>query len=148
MEVILQNPAQAHKAINQVWFYAKPNIMAGRKMIVRVVDFEEDKTTQQRRYYHGYILTEIARQAKVNGEKYAMETWKEHFRKTYLGSKRIKIIDPMTGKKSWRLERISTERLGVRGYNRLIEMVTAFATTELGVVFGETLESWTEENTV
>lgn len=148
MEFYLQTPAQAHRAINDIWHYAKPNVMAGRKLIVRVVDFEEDKTTQQRRYYHGYILTEIARQAKVNGEKYAMETWKEHFRKTYLGSKRKKIIDPMTSKKSWRLERISTESLGVKGYNRLIEMVTAFACTELGVIFSETLESWTEENTV
>lgn len=148
MEFFLQTPSQAHRAISQLWHYAKPNIMAGRKLIVRVVDFEEDKTTQQRRYYHGYILTEIARQAKVNGQTFQMESWKEFFRNKYLGSKRIKIINPMTGKKSWRLERISTERLGVKGYNRLIEMVTAFGATELGVVFGETLESWSEENTV
>lgn len=148
MEFYLQSPTQAHQAISQLWHYAKPNVIAGRKLIVRVVDFEEDKTTQQRRYYHGYVLTEIAKQARVSGEKYAMETWKEHFRKTYLGSKRKKVIDPMTGKKSWRLERISTESLGVKGYNMLIEKVTAFAATELGVVFGETLESWADENTV
>lgn len=148
MEFYLQTPTQAHRAINDIWHYAKPNVMAGRKLIVRVVDFEEDKTTQQRRYYHGYILKQIAKQAVVQGVKHDMPVWKEHFRKTYLGSKRKKFVDPITGKKYWRLERISTESLGVKGYNRLIEMVTAFATQELGVLFGETLESWTEENTV
>ena len=148
MEALLYNPTQAREVISQAWNVAKPNLLAGRKMVIRLVDYEEAKTEQQRKYYHGYILTEITRQAKVDGNKYAFEVWKEHFRKTYLGSKRKKIIDPMTGKKSWRLERISTESLGVKGYNMLIEKVTAFACTELGVVFNETFESYTEENSL
>ncbi len=148
METLLYNPAQAHQALNQAWHFIKPNLMAGRKMVLQVVDYEEKMTTQQRKYYHGYILLEISKQAKVDGNQYSLEVWKEHFRKTYLGSKRKKVVDPLTGKKSWRLERISSESLGVKGYNLLIERVTAFACTDLGVVLNETLESWTEENTL
>ena len=43
--------------------------------------------------------------------------------------------NPMTGKRVRRRERISSEDLGVRAYNALIERVTAFAVTELGVEF-------------
>lgn len=148
MEIVLSTPAQAYEAINYIWKFAKPNVVAGRKMIVRVVDYEEDKTSAQRRFYHGYILTQVAIQARVDGQKFSMETWKEHFRESYLGSKKRRKVNPMTGEESWFLERVSTESLGVRKYNKLIEMVTAFATQELGVVFGETLESWSEYNTV
>lgn len=146
MEFYLQNPAQAHQAINAIWHYAKPNVMAGRKLIVRVVDYEEDKTTQQRRYYHGFILTEIAKQARIDGKQYPMPVWKEHFRATYLGDKVATEVNPMNGVETKRLVRVSTEDLKVKGYNILIEQVTAFAVTELNVIFDKSFETWLEEN--
>lgn len=148
IEIILYNPIQAHKVIADAWHLVKPELMSGNKVIFKVGDYEEHITTLQRKYYHGYILKEIARQAEVNGQNFNLETWKEHFRKTYLGVKRIKFVDPMTGRKKWRNERVSSEDLGVKRYNILIEKVTAFATTDLGVNFDETFESWTEENSV
>jgi NinB protein len=148
MQVILNDPAQAHKVIQKLWVDAKTNLLAGRKQVLEMRDFEDTMTDKQRRYYHGYILTEIARQARVEGVQHAMPIWKEHFRKTYLGKKRVRDINPITGKKSYRWERVSTEGLGVKGYNELIDRVTAFATMELNVNFYEDFDIWTAEKGV
>jgi len=53
----------------------------------------------------------------------------------------------MTGKKSRRHVRISTEDLGIRKYAELIERVTAFAVTELGVTFSADMDEWTDPET-
>ncbi|MFN3077634.1 MAG: hypothetical protein ABT940_12270 [Alphaproteobacteria bacterium] len=54
-------------------------------------------------------------------------------------------INPMTGIETKRAVRISSESLGVKGYNQLIEQVTAFAATELGVIFDKDFAQWCEE---
>jgi len=145
---MLIDPVQAHKVLQaQVWPGIKTNLIAGRKLVLEVKDYEEAKTEKQRRYYHGYTLTEIARQARANGEAYPMPVWKEYFRAKYLGTKRKTHKDPMTGRKVWRSERVSTEHLGVKAYNKLIEQVTAFAVTELGVVFDQSPETWIDPET-
>ena len=56
-------------------------------------------TDQQRRYYHGYVLTVIAQRASVGGKRYPLHVWKEHYRNEFLGFKTKTEIDPMTGKK-------------------------------------------------
>ena len=38
--------------------------------------------------------------------------------------------------------RVSTEDLGVKGYSQLIDRVSAFAATELGVTFPATFQQW------
>jgi len=58
-------------------------------------------------------------------------------RAEFLGFKTVTHKNPITGKKARRRERVSTEHLGVKGYAEYIERVTAFAATELGVVFSE-----------
>lgn len=145
-ELILTCPQQAHTALKDAWKYIKPNLFGGRKLILKVVDYEEEKTAQQRRYLHGYIYTEIAKQAVVGGQKFNLATWKEHFRSVFLGDEVIEVLNPMIGVITKQAVRVSTESLGVRGYNKLIEQVTAFASTELGVRFDESFESWVEEN--
>jgi hypothetical protein len=132
------NPQQAHAAMMaHVWPWVKSHTMAERPVVLEARLHEDVKSDQQRRYYHGVILTEIAKQATVNGQKFPMAVWKEHFRSEYLGFKTVTSINPMTGKKHRRRVRVSTEDLGVKGYNKLIERVTAFAVTELGVQFPE-----------
>lgn len=39
-------------------------------------------------------------------------------------------------------QRVSTEDLGVKGYSQLIDRVSAFAATELGVTFPATFQQW------
>lgn len=115
--------------------------MAGNRIALECRFAEDAKTDQQRKYYHGVILDQIAKQAVVNGQKFPLAVWKEHFRVLYLGYRSLTYTNPMTGKKSRRRVRKSTEDLGVKGYNVLIEKVTAFAATELGVVFDRAAEN-------
>lgn len=96
---------------------------------------EDAKTDRQRRYYHGVVLKTIAQQARPNGEQHALAVWKEYFRAEYLGYKTVTTKNPITGKKIRRRVRVSTEDLGVKGYSQLIDRVSAFAATELGVTF-------------
>lgn len=143
--LILHEPVQAHTLITKtLWPHCKAMLMAGHKMAIEVRRAEDVKTDKQRRYYHGYVLLTIARQAEVNGQKFDLKTWKEHFRAEYLGFKVRTVKNPITGKKVRRRERVSTEDLGIKGYSQLIERVTAFAATTLGVEF---YEEWTDPET-
>lgn len=138
LALTLFNPVQAHQAMTaQLWPQIKALTTAGQRLMLTLVDAEDAKSAKQRRFYHGVILTEIAQKASINGQKFPMAVWKEHFRKTYLADKRKVCTDPLTGKKSKRRIRVSTEGLSVKQYASLIERVTAFAVTELGVTFSE-----------
>jgi hypothetical protein len=133
---VMHNPQQGHEVLTKaLWPQCKAQLIAGTKLSIEVRPYEEALTEKQRGYYHGVILTEIAQQVKVNGQKFNMPTWKEYFRDKYLGVKRKVFTDPFTGRKVRRSIRVSSEDLGLKGYNRLITLVTAFATTELGVEF-------------
>ena len=137
------NPVQAgqhFKATVAPW--CKSMWAAGHRLVVEVRLHEDVKTEKQRRYYHGVVLKTIAQQAKPNGETYPLAVWKEHFRAEYLGHKVITTKNPITGKKVRRRKRVSTEELGVKGYSQLIDRVSAFAATELGVEFPATYAQW------
>lgn len=146
IEVSLHEPTQAYKEFAKMWHECKALLIAGRKQVLRLEDFEETLTAKQRRYYHGFVLTEIAKQATVDGKKYSMPVWKEHLRATYLGDKVVTEVNPMTGVETKRTVRVSTEDLKVKGYNLLIEQVTAFAVTELNVTFDKNFDEWLVEN--
>lgn len=142
----LREPQQAHATLSgQLWPWAKSMLMAGHRLDVEVRLHEDAKTDQQRKYYHGVILTVIAESARPNGEKYPMPIWKEYFRDKFLGFNTQTCVNPLTGKKSRRRVRKSTEDLGIKAYNLLIEQVTAFACTELGVQFPARIDPETGE---
>lgn len=137
------NPTQAGENFRSVIApWCKQMWAAGHRLHVHVSLYDDAKTDRQRRYYHGVVLKSIAEQAKPNGTSYPLAVWKEYFRDKHLGFKRVTFTDPLSGKKSRRRVRLSTEDLGVRRYSQLIEQVTAFAVTELGVRFPSTYEEW------
>lgn len=139
------NPVEAHKGVvGQVWQQIKALAVAGHATVVEVRTAEDVKTDKQRRYLHGYVLLNIAKQAVVNGQKFDMRVWKEHLRAEFLGHKTVTYRNPITGKKVRRRERVSTESLGVKGYAEYIDRVTAYAATELGVEFRE---EWVDPET-
>ena len=115
---------------------------AGRQVEAEFRLHEDAKTDRQRAYYHGVVLKTIAAQARPHGQQFPLQVWKEHFRAEYLGHKTVTTKNPMTGKKVRRRQRVSTEDLGVKGYSQLIDRVTAFAATELGVTFPATFGQW------
>ena len=116
--------------------------MAGARLQLELRLAEDAKTDRQRAYYHGVVLKTIADQARPNGDRFPLAIWKEHFRAEYLGFKTVTTRNPITGKKVRRRHRVSTEDLGVKGYSQLIDRVSAFAATELGVSFPATFDQW------
>lgn len=138
LQVLCFEPVQSNQVLKKVvWPWLKSQTMAGNRITLECRLTEDAKTDAQRRFYHGIILKQIAQQAVVNGQKFPLAVWKEHFRNEYLGFRTVTYTNPMTGKKSRRRVRKSSEDLGVKGYAHLIEKVTAFAVTELSVQFAE-----------
>lgn len=138
LHIVLHNPAtlegQARNAITKMLFpFCESLWQRGIDAVSLTAEPQEDAlTTAQRAYYH-IALQFIADHAVTNGQKFPMPVWKEFFRDKFLGFKVRKILDPMTGKKSRRRIRISSEDLGVQGYARLIEKTIAFASTDLAL---------------
>ena len=141
--ILLHNPQQAHALISEaLWPKIKSHLMAGARLQLELRLAEDAKTDRQRAYYHGVVLKTIADQARPNGDRFPLAIWKEHFRAEYLGFKTVTTRNPITGKKVRRRHRVSTEDLGVKGYSQLIDRVSAFAATELGVSFPATFDQW------
>ena len=143
LTVILRNAEQAAMAIRNVAAPKCREIWATGQLVEATFRTQEDaKTDRQRAYYHGVVLKTIAQQARPNGEQHALAVWKEYFRAEYLGYKTVTTKNPLTGKKVRRRVRVSTEDLGVKGYSQLIDRVSAFAATDLGVTFPATFQQW------
>lgn len=145
-EITLHTPDQAHGALAKLWLTIKNELLAGRKQVIILQDYQDKLSTQQRKYYHGFVLNEVAKQASVQGRHYGLQIWKEHFRDKYLGDEIVTEINPMTGIETKRTKRKSSEDLKVPEYNILIEQVTAFASNDLNVNFYQDFDSWLADN--
>lgn len=112
----------------------------GRELAMEIRLLDDAITEAQRGYLHGVVLTEIAAFARANGgQQFPMKVWKEYFRERLLPDRRLTSVNPMTGKKTRRRVRVSTEDLGVRRLAKYIDEVIAIAATELGVQVSEPL---------
>lgn len=135
-QILCINQVQAHLAITKtIWPEIKAQTTAGNRMVLEIRLADDAKSDEQRKYYHGIVLLEISKQARPGGTQFSLQVWKEYFRDLYLGTKTQTFTNPMTGRKSRRRIRKSTEDLSLKGYTKLIEQVTAYAVTELGVQF-------------
>ena len=144
ISIILVNPTQAHESLQRVWLRIKAELMAGNKQVLTLHGFDEVMSHQQRKYLHGFVLTEIAKQAVIDGRKFSMQAFKEHYRKLFLGDKVVEVIDIKTGASKKELQRVSTESLGDKKMNEYIEKVCADAANEFGVVFGMGFDEWAQ----
>jgi hypothetical protein len=135
-------PAAQQSFKSTVLPWCRAQWFAGHRLTIEIRLHEDALTDRQRAYYHGVILKQIAMQARPNGQSFPLDVWKEHFRAQHLGFKTVTTKNPLTGKKVRRRVRVSTEDLGVKRYSHLIECVTAFAVTELGVRFPCDFAQW------
>lgn len=135
----LHSEEQGTAAMRAAWPWALDQLRQGRALVAEYRLLDDDITARQRGYLHAVVLTEISRFARVNGQQFPMKVWKEHFRSEFLGFEVITCVNPMTGRKSRRRVRVSTEDLGVRGMAEYIDRVIAFAATDLGVQVSEPL---------
>lgn len=135
----LHNEEQAKAAMRAAWPWAREQLRQGRPLVAEYRLLDDAITNAQRGYLHAVVLTEIAAHARVGGRQFDMKTWKEHFRSEFLGFEVVTWVNPITGRKTRRRVRKSTEDLGVRGMANYIDRVCAFAATELGVTVSEPL---------
>jgi hypothetical protein len=138
--VELCTPEQAREALRAGALpWIGEQLKQGRELVGEFRLLDDAITQEQRAYLHAVVLTEIAQFARPNGQQFPMKVWKEHFRQEFLGFKVVSTVNPLTGRKSRRRVRVSTEDLGVRGMANYIDRVIAFAATELGVTVSEPL---------
>lgn len=137
----LRSPNQAREVLRtRTLPWIGEQLGQGRELVLEVKLLDDDITERQRGYLHGVVLTEIALYGRANGgTQFPMKAWKEYFRQRLLPDRRVTAVNPMTGRKSRRRVRVSTEDLGVRRLAKYIEEVIAIAAMELGVVVSEPL---------
>lgn len=95
----------------------------------------EDITAKQRGFLHAAVFPQIAAQVVVNGDRFAPEIWKEHYRRLFLPDKWVTRRLPGAKRATPLRVRVSTEDLGAKGYSEHIDKVIAHAVTEFGVAF-------------
>jgi hypothetical protein len=115
---------------------------AGRRVAWTLEEEEDAIYHSNRKFFHGYVLGQISEQVRdLEGRKHPIDTWKLYYTEKFLGHKWNTYVNPYTGKKTRRKERISTEDIGNDKYKKFTEQVMADAATELNVVF-EDYEVW------
>lgn len=137
--VELREPTQAREALARGALpWVGEQLAMGREIVAEFRLLEDAITEAQRGYLHAVVLTEIALGLVIDGRRSSMKTWKEHLRREFLPDKRVTHVNPITGRKSYRRVRQSTEDLGVGGMADYIDKCSAFA-AEYGIQISEPL---------
>jgi hypothetical protein len=106
---------------------AGPHAKSGHPLAVTVAEHKKRRSDEQNRLFHA-LLNTIAESASVEGRQYPAEVWKEQIRRRFIGTEEIDLPD------GTRIERgISTASLNVAEFSKLVEVVQAWATTELNI---------------
>ena len=79
-----------------------------------------------RRYWGRGVLSQIAEQATINGNKFSAEAWHEQFKRMFIGVEELP-NGQVIGK--------SSAKLGKKRFCDFCSEVEAYAATELGVFF-------------
>ena len=87
----LHEPAQAHKAFDYAWRWAKAMLMAGHRLTLTLAP-EKRSDAQNRRLWA--MLRDISQQVVWHGEKLSDEEWKHVFT---AGLKRQKVVPGLDG---------------------------------------------------
>ena len=102
---------------------------AGKPLAVSVQPHRDKRTIEQNKKLHA-MIRDIAEQAWIDGRQFCEDAWKEIIRRKFIGTEEIDLPGGA------RMERgISTTTLDIEQCAKLITMVEAWATTELGVEF-------------
>ena len=74
----LHNPEQARAVLaRQALPWVGEQLKQGRELVAEFRLLDDDITDKQRAYLNGVVLKEIALYARVDGQQFAMEVWKE-----------------------------------------------------------------------
>ena len=126
LTIELFNKQQAWAAIKTQLFPFLSNVMqAGGRWVLTVSRMKRTKK-QNKRYWGGGVLKQIADQAVVSGKMYSSETWHELFKRKFIGTEELPNGE-LIGKSSTDLSTVE--------FSEFCDRVEAYAASELGVVF-------------
>lgn len=124
---VLRNPDAAHDLIAFLKANAGAAAADKKPLTVTVDTYKTIRSTDQNKLFHA-ILKGISEQAVLDGKQYEVEVWKEICRVKFVGTEELTLPD------GTRIERgISTKNLSVGEFSNLIEIVRAWAATDLNI---------------
>lgn len=126
LTIDLFNRKQAWVDIQSKLFPFLRDVLQGGATWVLTVSRRKRTPAQNRRYWGGGVLAQIAAQAVVNGRMYSAETWHEQFKRQFIG-----VVELPNGQV---IGKSSTD-LTTTEFCTFCDQVEAFAATELGVRF-------------
>ena len=127
---------QAHAAAQRAYAHAQAMLANGETPRIACGPSVEPVSVKQRGLLHKGILPQIAAQARINGERFTEDVWKEFFRRMFVGANgwRWQVMRLPGQKRATPARfRVSTEELGRRDYAEFLDKVIAYASTELNV---------------
>lgn len=133
LHVYAPDAVAAHQACVAGWSLAKQLTGQGLPVEVMVRQAEDQRSLRANRFYWGFVLKTIARQAVIGGQRYAAEAWHELFKRQFLGYEIKKATVAGRRKKLVTRTLRSTSKLSVRQFVKYLEQILAYAATDLGV---------------
>ena len=126
LTIELFNKQQAWAVIKTQLFPFLSNVMqAGGRWVLTVSRMKRTKK-QNKRYWGGGVLKQIADQAVVNGKQFSADVWHEFAKRKFLG-----VIELPDGG----VVSVSSTNLTTEEFSDYCSKVEAWAASELGVVF-------------
>ena len=126
LEIELHSRQQAWAIIQSQLFPFLKSVMQGSGRYVLTVARRKRTKPQNRRYWGGGVLAQVAQQAVVSGRQFEAEIWHEQFKRQFIGV--IELPDgTVIGK--------SSKDLTTAEFSEFCTRVEAYAATELGVTF-------------
>lgn len=130
LTIELHNRQQTWAAIKaQLFPFLEQALQGGGRWVLSVTR-RKRTPAQNRRYWGGGVLAQIAAQACVNGRLYSAEVWHEQFKRQFIG-----VIELPGGG----LIGMSSKELDTTQFCEFSDKVEAYAATELGVTFYDLL---------
>ena len=126
LQITLINRQQAWHDIQAQAFPFLRQVLQGGGMWELLIRRRKRTKAQNRRYWGGGVLAQIAHQAVVNGRKFDAEVWHEQFKRAFIGVIELPNGD-VIGK--------SSTDLSTKEFCEFCDRVEAYAATELGVTF-------------
>lgn len=136
VDVVARSPQQAHQALKTAWEeVAKPLTLQNVPVLIKVKEYELDRSLSANRYYWGVVLKEISEQASIDGQRWSVDAWHELFKRQFLGYEIIKYKVAGSKRTYTKRQLRSTSELKVKEFSEYLEKVQAFAVTDLKVMF-------------
>ena len=122
----LHNYQQAVAVIKALALPKLKDVLQGGSRWVLTIQKRKRTAKQNKRYWGGGVLAQIAAQATVGGRLYSADTWHRQFKRMFIG-----LIELPNGD----LEGMSSADLSTSEFSAFCDQVEAYAATELGVTF-------------